>query len=206
MDDSTPATLPAPPTARQAIDTLPEAARAFTVLLDRLEPAAWGAPSPCVGWTVRDVVDHVVTEHLWAPHLLRGESLEEVGDRYDGPVLGGSPDSARRAWRLAMLGSLQAWAQVEDVGQPVASSTGGQSAGDYAHQMLLDLTVHAWDVARGGRVAQPLIHDAVGLSTAYEKPRVAAGEVAGIFAPPVRSASEHPMDQLAALLGRNPGR
>lgn len=192
----------APQSSRQAIDLLPEAARAFAVVLERLPEEVWGNPTPCDRWRVRDVVNHVVAEHRWAPHLLRGESVEEVGDRYDGDLLGGSPDAARRAWQMAMLGSLQAWAQVEDVEQPVAFSGGTHTAGEYAHQMLLDLTVHAWDVARGGGVSQPVLVDAVGLAFAYEKPRVAQGVTAGIFKPPTRPRSDHPMDQLVALVGR----
>ncbi len=192
----------APATSRQAIDLLPESARAFGVVLERLGDDAWGRPTPCSQWSVRDVVNHVVAEHLWAPHLLRGEGLDQVGDRYDGNVLGDSPAAARRAWQMAMLGSLQAWAQVEDVEQPVASSGGQHTAGEYAHQMLVDLTVHAWDVAQGGGVSVPVLTDAVGVAFAYEKPRVAEGQTAGIFAPSTRPRSDHPMDQLVALLGR----
>ncbi|OLT38815.1 TIGR03086 family protein [Kytococcus sp. CUA-901] len=195
-------TAPAPATSRQAIDLLPESARAFGVVLERLDDDVWGRPTPCAEWSVRDVVNHVVAEHLWVPHLLRGESLQEVGDRYDGNVLGDSPAQARRAWQMAMLGSLQSWAQVDDVEQPVAFSGGEHPAGEYAHQMLVDLVVHAWDVAQGGGVAVPVITDAVGVAFAYEKPRVADHRAAGIFAPPTRPRSDHPMDQLVALLGR----
>ncbi|WP_462418298.1 TIGR03086 family metal-binding protein [Kytococcus sp. Marseille-QA3725] len=195
-------TAAAPSTSRQAIDLLPESARAFGVVLDRLDDQAWGRPSPCTGWTVRDVANHVVAEHLWAPHLLRGESLEQVGDRYDGNVLGDSPDAARRSWRMAMLGALQAWAQVDDVEQPVAFTGGEQTVGEYAHQMLVDLTVHAWDVAQAGGVGVPVLTDAVGVAFAYEKPRVEQGRAMGLFGPPTRPRSDHPMDQLVALLGR----
>ncbi|MFC0359236.1 TIGR03086 family metal-binding protein [Kytococcus schroeteri] len=192
----------APSTSRQAIDLLPESARAFAVVLERLPDDAWGRPTPCSEWSVKDVVNHVVAEHEWVPHLLRGEGVEQVGDRYDGDRLGGSPAAARRAWQMAMLGSLQAWAQVEEVDHPVALSGGMQTAGEYAHQMLVDLTVHAWDVAQGGGVSVPVLTDAVGVAFAYEKPRVAQGEAAGLFAPPRRPRSDHPMDQLVALLGR----
>lgn len=53
--------------------------------------AQWHLPTPCTEWDVRMLADHLVAEQLWAPHLLRGETLEEVGDRYDDDQLGADP-------------------------------------------------------------------------------------------------------------------
>jgi hypothetical protein len=30
----------------------------------------WDNPTPCTEWAVRDVVNHIVSEQLWVPHLL----------------------------------------------------------------------------------------------------------------------------------------
>ena len=49
----------------------------------------WDDPTPCTDWNVRELVNHVAAEDLWVPPLVDGMTLEEVGDRFDGDVLGG---------------------------------------------------------------------------------------------------------------------
>lgn len=181
-----------------AIELIPEASRVVT---DLPLTGVWGRPTPCPGWTVRDVLNHLTAEHLWAPHLLRGESLEQVGARYDGDVLGEDPSGA---WRRAATASVLAWAEA-DPGGTVQTSRGPIPTREYAAQLLVDLTVHAWDLARGAGVRPHLVAEAVEASLAYERPRVAAGGVSGLFAPPVPTDSESRVDQLVALLGRDPG-
>jgi uncharacterized protein (TIGR03086 family) len=180
-----------------AIELMPEASRVVTDL--PLE-GHWDRPTPCEDWTVRDLLNHLTAEHLWAPHLLRGETLEQVGSRYDGDVLGDDPMGA---WRRAITASVLAWGQADDDGT-VHTSMGQIPTSDYANQMLVDLTVHAWDLARAIDVRPHLVADAVETCLAYEKPRVGAGEVPGIFAAPVATDSESRVDQLVALLGRDP--
>lgn len=181
----------------RAIELIPEASRVVTEL-----PlgGGWDRPTPCAQWSVRDLVNHLVAEHLWAPHLLRGETLEQVGSRYDGDVLGEDP---RGAWRRAVATSVLAWGQADPDGV-VHTSMGQLPVSEYASQMLVDLTVHAWDLARAVNVRPHLVADAVEACLAYEHPRVSGGEVPGIFAAPVETASESRVDQLVALLGRDP--
>lgn len=181
-----------------AIELIPEASRVVTDLpLDR----EWDRPTPCTEWSVRDLLNHLTAEHLWVPHLLRGETLEQVGSRYDGDVLGDDPMAA---WRRAITASVLAWGQADSDGT-VHTSMGPTPTQEYANQMLVDLTVHAWDLARAVGVRPHLVPDAVEASLAYEKPRVGGGGVPGIFAAPVETESESRVDQLVALLGRDPG-
>jgi len=65
----------------------------------------WQAATPDEDWTVRDLVNHLVGEDLWAPLLLAGSTIAEVGDRFDGDVLGAEPTAA---WRLASAGAVRA--------------------------------------------------------------------------------------------------
>src|SRR5690606_39157321 len=181
-----------------AIELIPEASRVVTDLpLD----GEWDRPTPCTEWSVRDLLNHLTAEHLWVPHLLRGETLEQVGSRYDGDVLGDDPMGS---WRRAITASVLAWGQADADGR-VHTSMGLMPTGEYANQMLVDLTVHAWDLARAVGVRPHLVPDAVEAALVYEKPRVGAGEVPGIFAAPLQTDSESRVDQLVALLGRDPG-
>ncbi|HEY0869487.1 MAG TPA: maleylpyruvate isomerase N-terminal domain-containing protein, partial [Acidothermaceae bacterium] len=63
----------------------------FGAKVTAITPDRWLRATPCTDWSVRDVVNHVTSEHLWVPHLLRGETIAQVGSRYDGDVLGDDP-------------------------------------------------------------------------------------------------------------------
>lgn len=179
---------------------LPVAARAVTAVVAAIPSERWSVPSPCARWSVRDVLNHLTSEHLWAPHLLRGDTLAEVGTRYDGDVLGDDPHGA---WRRSSTASLAAWTQA-DPADRVHTSTGLLGVGEYAHQMLLDLTVHGWDLAAGAGVAYRPVAGAVEDGIAYEKPLIDQGLKAGIFAAPVAYDGADRLGVLLALTGRDP--
>ncbi len=134
----------------QGIDAFGEKVRA--VPADR-----WTAPTPCTDWSVRDLVNHVTGEHLWAPHLLDGETIAQVGDRYDGDVLGDSPVAA---WERAAEASRAAW-QAASPDAVVHLSFGDNPALEYGKQMLSDLLIHGWDLARGAGLDETMEPTAV---------------------------------------------
>src|SRR6187551_686477 len=53
-------------------------------------------PTPCEGWDVAALLQHVVVGNLWVTPLVVGESIEDVGDRFDGDLLGKDPIAAYR--------------------------------------------------------------------------------------------------------------
>src|SRR3954452_5486953 len=57
----------------------------------------WQRPTPCADWDVRALVNHVVGEELWTRPLTEGGTIAEVGDRFDGDVLGADPVEAARS-------------------------------------------------------------------------------------------------------------
>src|SRR5256885_10371907 len=82
-----------------AIDPVELHRRAIDEFGGRVEAVAdnqWGLPTPCADWDVRALVRHLVYENLWAVPLLAGQTVEEVGDRFEGDLLG---DDAKAAWR-----------------------------------------------------------------------------------------------------------
>jgi hypothetical protein len=68
--------------------------------------------------------------------------------------------------------------------------------------MLVDLTVHEWDLARG--IAQPGSFDpgAVELCLAYARANVGRWDGLGIIDPPIPTDSTDPVVQLLSLTGR----
>jgi uncharacterized protein (TIGR03086 family) len=177
----------------QGIDAFGEKVRA--VPADR-----WSAPTPCEDWSVRDLVNHVTGEHLWAPHLLDGETIAQVGDRYDGDVLGDSPLAA---WERAAEASRPAWlaASPDDV---VHLSFGDNPALEYGRQMLSDLVIHGWDLARGAGLDETMDPTAVESVLRYLEVNAKSWADAGIFAAPVEIEADDPASRLIALSGRRP--
>ena len=48
----------------------------------------WQTTTPCDGWDVQALLNHLVSGNLWAAELGAGATIEQVGDRLDGDVLG----------------------------------------------------------------------------------------------------------------------
>jgi len=179
---------------------LPAAAERFGSLVHAVPSGAWSAPTPCAGWSVRDLVNHLVAEHLWVPPLLSGATLADVGDRFDGDVLGDDPVAA---WDAAIAASMRSWAMARE-DQKVDLSDGPTEATEYAEQMLLDLVVHAWDLARAAGLDDSLDPQHAEHALAYLEPHAAAWAAAGVFAEPVTTSRTDDAGRLIALTGRDP--
>lgn len=179
--------------------------RGFTEFGQRVEYVSddqWTAVTPCADWTVRDLVNHLVAEHLWAPWLLDGSAIEEVGDRFEGDVVGTNP---RGAWEAASAASQPAFHRPAVLDGRVHTTGGLIDAEDYGWQMATDLAVHAWDLARGIGVVDRLDEELA--STLYERiaPLAESWQSSGVFAPPIPVPESAPaQDRLVGLLGRDP--
>lgn len=141
---------------RTAMDLLPAALRSVGQRVHEVGPDGWSRETPCDAWLVRDLVNHLTSEHLWAPELLAGRTVEDVGTRFDGDVVGGRPEEA---WDRAAEASADAWRTCPPE-RTVHLSFADVPAAEYAEQMLLDLVVHGWDL--GSAIVRP------------ERPRLAA--------------------------------
>ncbi len=77
----------------------------FDIRVRQIGDHQWQAPTPDEDWSVRDLVNHLVGEDLWASPLLAGSTIAEVGDRFEGDVLGAEP---KAAWTAASAAAVQA--------------------------------------------------------------------------------------------------
>ncbi len=105
----------------------------------------WGASTPCVEWDVRALVNHVLGEILWAVPLFAGRTIAEVGNRFDGDLLGDDPAAA---WDAAAPASIAAVQEQGAMDRTVHLSFGDFPGSEYAMQLFADLLVHGWDLAR----------------------------------------------------------
>jgi len=187
------------PTAVTARSMLPAAADRFGTLVHAVPSTGWDRPTPCREWSVRDLVNHVVAEHLWVPSLLAGDALDEVRDRYGDDVLGDRPAAA---WDTAIAAAMQSWAMARE-DQPVDLSQGVMAAGDYAELLLAELVVHGWDLGRGIGSDPDLDEGHAAHVLAHLEPQI-AGWSSERFGPPVPTSATDVATRLVALTGRDP--
>jgi uncharacterized protein (TIGR03086 family) len=181
-------------------DLLERAATHFGSLVHRVEPGQWTAPTPCADWSVRDLVNHLVYEASWVEPLLAGRTIAEVGDRFDGDLLGADPAAA---WDGAIATATAALTGPDVLDRVVHLSYGDTSADHYLGQLTGDFVVHAWDLARGIGAddrLDPELVEVVHERTAPDADQLAAS---GLFDPPLPvEADADAQTRLLALFGR----
>jgi len=119
------------------LDTYAQRAAGLQAVLDATGPAAWDAPSPCDGWSGRDVVAHLV------------DTQRDYLGRH-GADLGERPDltDPAAAWRAHADRVTVALAEPGFVDRPFEAMTGPSTVGA-TFQMFygFDMIAHRWDVA-----------------------------------------------------------
>ena len=161
----------------------------------------WARPTPCTDWSVRDLVRHLVYEELWAPPLLAGATIAEIGDRFEGDILGDDPQVA---WKEAANASLAA-ATEDSLGRTVHLSFGDFPGREYLGQLTADHVIHAWDLARGIGGDERMAPDLAQFVYDFMVPQADQWAAAGVFAPAVSCPDDADVQtKLLALTGRTP--
>jgi uncharacterized protein (TIGR03086 family) len=160
----------------------------------------WSDSTPCAGWDVRALVNHVVGEELWTVPLVEGATVEEVGDRFDGDVLGGQPLRVAQEAAQAAVDAMEAGLRR---GGTVQLSFGTVPIEEYAAQLTADHLVHAWDLAAATGQERELDPEVVHHVAAWFGKREEMYRSAGAVGPRT-VAAEDPQSQLLAAFGRDP--
>jgi uncharacterized protein (TIGR03086 family) len=105
----------------------------------------WELPTPCSDWNVRQLVNHLVYENRWTVPLMGGGTIAEVGDRYEGDLLGDDP---KGAWDESSKEAVQSVLADGALERVVDLSSGPTAAREYVSQLFADHLIHAWDLAR----------------------------------------------------------
>ncbi|TDE97439.1 TIGR03086 family protein [Occultella glacieicola] len=172
-----------------------------TALVDRLAPEDLRRPSACAGWSVAQLLAHMVGQHHGFTAALRD---------------GEAPASAyvpipftRRAWDESVAAMSEAFASraLDDTvlevelhptrALPVATLLGAQ---------FLDTVIHTWDLAWGlGETFEPPAQQAeIVLGIAQGIPDTAYGTDGGTAFAPRLPVSGSAWQQALALVGRDP--
>ena len=158
-----------------------------------------GRPTPCADWDVRALLHHLVYEELWAPPLFHGATIAEVGDRFEGEILGAEYHSA---WKEAAAGALDA-ATGEVLDRTVHLSFGDVPGREYLGQLTADHLIHSWDLARALGADEKLPADLVSHVHDFLAPQADQWRGAGVFGPAVEVPPGADLQtRLLALTGR----
>ena len=172
----------------------------FRELVHKVGADQWNAPTPCSDWDVRALVNHLAYEARWVPPLLKGETIEQVGSRFDGDLLGSDPQTS---FDDALDGARTAITAPGALEQTVHLSYGDTPAAGYLAQLTGDFLVHSWDLARGIGADDTLDPDLVAWADAETRPNAAMLAQSGLFDPPVDVADDaDAQTKLLALFGR----
>jgi len=168
--------------------------------VDAVPTASWDVPTALPGWSVRDLVRHLVDEQRWAPPLLAGQTPAEVGARFAGDALGDDPVGA---WEAASDQALTAFAAPDALQRTVVLSYGETPAVEYCAEMTADLVVHAWDLAHAIGGVERLDDSLVAWTLAYAEEHLDGSGMPGVFeaAVPVPDGAD-PQTRLLARYGR----
>lgn len=171
----------------------------FTDRVDAVAPDQW-EDEALPGWTVADLVAHLVTEALWVPPLLAGEPVAE--GRFPDATSDLLGDDPFTGWESAADDALSAFAEDDALVRTVHLSRGPTPATDYILEMTADLTVHAWDLARATDGDTELDGELLTAALVYAD-RLPDDGIPGLIDPPLDvPPSADPQTRLLARFGR----
>ncbi len=173
----------------------------FAAVLDQVRDDQWSNPTPCTEWNVRVLVNHMTYEDLWLPDLFTGRTIAEVGTKYDGDVLGDSP---QQSYKDAVAKTREPLSAPGALERTVHLSYGDTKGEGYLISMLSDHLIHSWDLAKGiGADYQP---DEEIVKTVWDWMSPRADWITGssVFGSRVEVAEDAPLFvRLLGLSGRN---
>ncbi len=158
-----------------------------------------GNATPCTEWDLKALVNHMVYELLWVPDMLAGKTVNEVGSKYDGDVLG---EDLQKAWQAAASNARKA-VRSSGLDQIVHLSQGDVPARQYINEIGNDMCIHGWDVAQSTQCNLIINEELAGSLYDFMLPRKEKLSVNGDFAPAIDVSSDASIQtKLLALLGR----
>jgi uncharacterized protein (TIGR03086 family) len=177
--------------------------RRFAALVAGVGPEQWHDDTPCSEWDVWTLVHHLLSEQHWVPPMFEGLTIEQVGDRFEGDLLGG--DASR--WPGLLASSMEeAHAVVAQPGaleRTVHLSFGDAFGQEYVMQLTADLAIHAWDLARATGQDDALDPGAVALLLPWTEANAELVAGSGMFGSRIDAGPGAPDDvRLLGLLGR----
>ena len=162
----------------------------------------WSKPTPCADWDVRALVNHVVSEDRWTRPLVEGRTIADVGNAFDGDLLGENPKGSAGA---AAAEALTAVAERLPASGKVHLSYGEEDIEEYIRQLVADHLIHGWDLAVAIGQNRNLDPELVEEVAEWFRDREEIYRSGGAIADrPQSAAAGNPQADLLIAFGRNP--
>jgi uncharacterized protein (TIGR03086 family) len=170
-----------------------------TSLVAHLGDSDLGVPTPCAGWDVRELLDHLLGASWMFTLVNQGQAADEDA----GDVIGADP---LLAVTTAARENVASWGRTGGFEGERRYPFGTFPAQGAAMINLGEVVVHNWDLARStgqDLTIDPNLVDMV--DTFWRSTPLDEFRAHGAFGPEVESSrSASPTDRLMALLGRRP--
>ncbi|MFD4293755.1 TIGR03086 family metal-binding protein [Rhodococcus sp. NPDC058505] len=168
----------------------------FTDTVTRIPADRWDSPSPCEGWTARDVVGHVIETQSF-PLTPAGLSLPSGPDVAADPVA---------AWATARDAVLEILEDPERAGREYDSRLGRTTvAATFGAFMAFDLVIHRWDLARATGLDETIPAEDLAIASGLAERMGDAIRSPGVCGPAVEvPAGADEQSRVLGILGRRP--
>ncbi|NEE01535.1 TIGR03086 family metal-binding protein [Phytoactinopolyspora halotolerans] len=168
----------------------------LTEKVEAVPAEAWNAPSPCEGWTARDVLRHVLDVHA----MMAGYADLSLPE---GPSVDDDPVAAWRHVRDAMQDLLDDPARAgREYEGYLGRTTIEQTAGQF---LCFDLVIHGWDIARATGGDETIPTADVEDMFVFAQSMGENLRLSGVCGPPVAVPEDADRQtKLLAFLGRHP--
>jgi uncharacterized protein (TIGR03086 family) len=161
-------------------------------VLERITPEGYAAPSPCTGWTVYEVGEHLVGSLTRLADLVEGEAGAPPGT----DLVAGFQAAAKRA--IAAFSGPDALQRRYPFGpEPTPGVV-------LANLCLMEFLVHGWDLARGAGLPYPADDAVVAAVRGFTAQAIGDEQrQAGLFGPALPTDPDtEAVTALLAYLGR----
>lgn len=187
--------------ARQSLDS---AIGGFRERLGLVDEADWGRPTPCEGWTVSDLVKHLIGGGIMTELLLDGSSADEAFTALFDLDLDGD---LRAEFERSAARQHDAFERPGAANTIVHHPLRDMPASDFIWMRVRDTLVHTWDLARAIDADPNLDPDLVATVWAQVEPLAPLLAGSGMFGGGASGSLPEDasiQDRLLDALGRRP--
>jgi uncharacterized protein (TIGR03086 family) len=181
---------------------------ALKTVVEQIRDEQWDAKVPDgmsarqPGLTLRQIINYHAYDDAWVPDVLAGKTIEEVGTRWDGDLLGDHPKLNFAAIVETAVTTVRAF---DDLDKVVHLSYGDYPACEYLKHITSFRGLRAFDIAGFIGTDTTLPGDLVQGLWDEIAPDAELWRQMGVFGPAVEVAATAPLqDRLLGLTGRQP--
>lgn len=169
-------------------------------VIKNVTPDTLANPTPCIGWDVHTLTNHLINELAWVAPLLEGKTIGEVGDELDGDLIG---EDAAASWnKYCQAASTAMLTTAPDAVTHL--SYADKTAQAYVDEVSADILIHGWDLAKSVGVPYEIDEktaEAIKKATEAIMPMAREGGYIGKELPVANDAA--PLEKLLAYFGRS---